>query len=148
MKFSQAAVKLVQDAESCVLKAYPDPGTGGDPWTVGWGHTGPEVVPGYEITQAEADADLWDDMKEAEETVNSMVEAPLNQNQFDALVSFVYNIGGDQFSRSTMRRMLNGGKYNEAAEQFPIWNRGGGKVLGGLVKRRAAEKALFLKEPP
>lgn len=139
---------IVKDFEKCVLQAYPDPGTGGDPWTVGWGHTGPEVKAGYSVTQEKADADLMGDMQESEECVNSMVDAPLTQNQFDALVSFVFNIGGRQFSTSTMLRLLNGGRYAEAAQQFRVWNRGGGKVLGGLVRRRAAEQALFLKESP
>lgn len=144
MTISDAAVDLVKSCEGCVLHAYPDPGTDGDPWTVGYGHTGPEVKPGYVVDQDQADADLRADMQSAADGVNAAVSVSLAQNQFDALVSFVFNVGQRNFQNSTLLRELNFGQYAKAADQFLVWNKGGGGVLPGLVKRRAAERALFL----
>jgi GH24 family phage-related lysozyme (muramidase) len=97
------------------------------------------------ITQAEADERLRDDLGDAEAAVERLVTVPLNPNEHAALVSLVFNIGSGAFSHSTLLRLLNGGNRAGAARQFKRWNRGGGKVLNGLVKRRAAETALFLK---
>jgi len=148
MNISNRAIDLVKTCEGCVLHAYPDPGTGGDPWTIGVGHTGPEVHAGLVITQEQADADLAADMQTAAHGVNDAVSVTLTQNQFDALVSFVFNIGLRNFQNSTLLRLLNGGNYAAAADQFPVWNKGGGGVLPGLVKRRAMERALFLTPEP
>jgi lysozyme len=142
---SDNAYDIIKASEGLRLEAYPDPGTGGDPWTIGYGHTGPEVKPGYVIDQRRADAYLVKDAQWAADAVNDAVDVDLNQNQFDALVSFVFNVGKDAFDKSTMRRLINAKDFNRAADQFPIWNKGGGRVLPGLVARRARERQLFLK---
>ena len=85
------------------------------------------------------------DLKKFESTVNSAVTVPINQNQFDALVSLAYNIGTGAFKESTLLKKLNLGDYKAAAAQFAVWNRGGGKVMQGLVNRRAVERKLFEK---
>ncbi|MNH36694.1 Lysozyme RrrD [compost metagenome] len=84
-------------------------------------------------------------MKRFEPEVERLITSPLNQNQWDALVSFTYNLGAANLESSTLRRLLNAGNYASAAEQFPRWNKAGGKVLAGLVRRRAAERDLFLE---
>lgn len=146
MNVSQRGIDLVKSFESCRLTAYPDPGSAdGKPWTIGWGTTR-GVREGMTITQQEADLLFLEDINAFAKSVTWMVEVPLNQNQFDALVSFVYNIGTTQFANSTIRRMLNEGDYEGAAGQFGRWVKGAsGEALPGLVRRRAAEKALFLE---
>jgi lysozyme len=131
--------------EGCVLKAYPDPGTGGAPWTCGWGSTGPDIKPGTVWTQAQADSRLNADLARAGLVVNSLVHIYLTQSQLDALADFVYNVGAGNFRSSTLLRKLNAGDTNGAAAEFDRWVYANGKQLSGLVKRRAAEKALFLK---
>ena len=139
---------LIKHFESCELKAYDD---GGGVWTIGWGHT-KGVKRGDTCTQAEADAWLLEDLVDAERAVHILVKAPINQHQYDALVSFAFNVGGDIDSDaiaeglgdSTLLRKLNGGDYVGAAQEFPKWNKDNGRVLQGLVRRRAAEQNLFL----
>jgi lysozyme len=142
VKISAQGLAITKAHEGCKLKAYLD--TGGV-WTIGYGHTR-GVKPGDTCTQAQADAWLLEDMAVAQFDVNDRVKVTLNQNQFDALASFVFNIGGDQFRTSTLLRKLNEGDYAGAAEQFPRWIHDNGKVINGLVARRADEKALFLAE--
>lgn len=98
-------------------------------------------------TEEEAVALLAIDLIERENDVQQLVKVPLTQGWFDALVSFVFNVGKGNFETSTLRKKLNEGKYEEAAEQFKYWNKGGGKVQPGLVKRRAAEKQLTTIPP-
>lgn len=141
-QINDAGLKIIQDFESLRLTAYLD--TGGVP-TIGWGHTA-QVKLGQTITYEKAVEFLRQDVKDAEYEVNVAITSPLTDNQFSALVSFVFNIGGTQFARSTMRRLLNAGKYQEAAEQFARWNKDNGKVLNGLIRRRKAERDLFLRE--
>jgi lysozyme len=137
-------VRLIKESESLRLTAYQD---AVGIWTIGYGHTGPDVTPGKTITREQADALLRSDVGSAESDVRRLVKVPLSSNQFSALVSFVFNVGAGPtgFGGSTMLRLLNQGDYAGAADQFPRWNKAGGKVLQGLVKRRAAERALFLK---
>lgn len=150
----------IKGHEGFSLVAYPDPaspkakakragkphaGLSGSPWTVGWGHTGPEVVEGYTVTLAKAEEDLSSDLRTAEGYVNKLVKVKLTQNQFDALVSFVYNVGGGNFQSSTLLAKLNAGDYAGAAEQFKRWNKAKGEVLAGLVTRREEERVLFLR---
>lgn len=114
--------------------------------TIGYGHllTPAERLAGLRyVTEAEATRLLASDVATAEAAVNSLVKVPLTQNQFDALVSFVYNVGSGAFSRSTMLKRLNAGDYAGAADQFKVWRLAGGKVVQGLVNRRTAEAALF-----
>lgn len=144
MRTSDQGIALLHHFEGCRLEAYPDPGTGGDPWTIGWGDTGPDVVPGLVITQAEADRRFADRLaREFEPGVLAAVRVPLTQHQFDALVSLAYNIGLAALNRSTLLRKLNTGDYVGARAQFGRWTRAGGRAMRGLQRRRAAEAAMF-----
>lgn len=145
MNPSEACYTLIKRFEGCRLDAYPDPATGGDPWTVGWGHTGPEVKKGYSILQQIADAYLVKDVQDFADEVNEMLEdRKVTQGQFDALVSFCYNLGPTNLRKSTLLRKLRDGDVRGAASQFMSWTHAAGKQLPGLVKRRAAEEQLFL----
>ncbi|MEJ0003475.1 MAG: lysozyme [Pararobbsia sp.] len=115
----------------------------GAPWTGGWGHTGPDVHYGMDITRELADAWLRADIVVAEAAVKRWVKVPLTQGEYDALVDFVFNVGAGNFRRSTLLRKLNAGDKDGAMAEFARWNRAGGVVLGGLVKRREAECMLF-----
>lgn len=151
MKVSPCGVAVLHHYEQCRLDAYPDPATGGAPWTIGWGHTGADVHPGLVWTQALADAVFLEDLQRFEREVNSLVHVPLTQGRFDALVSFAYNVGSDidaddkaeGLGDSTLLRAVNGGLWVKAAGQFPLWNKGNGKVMRGLTRRRYSEQALF-----
>lgn len=149
MKVSAAGRKAIAGHEGVRLTAYPDPATGGEPWTIGVGHTSaagaPKVTKGMTITAAQCDEILSRDLATFEDAVEDSVAVPLNQNQFDALVSLAFNIGAGAFGRSTLVKKLNAGDYQGAADQFTVWNKAAGKVMKGLVTRRAAERALFLK---
>lgn len=136
---SPEGLRIIKEAEGLRLKAYQD--TGGV-WTIGYGHTGPDVKPGQVITEAVADALLVEDVREAEIAVEKLFPVT-NQNQFDALVSFTFNLGGGQVGESTLRRLHNEGDYAGAKAQFARWRFDNGKELAGLVKRRAAEAALY-----
>ena len=118
-------------------------------WTVGYGSTtgsdGGPVDPDMEpITEVHADDLLGRDLEASERWVDSLVKKPLSEIQFSVLVSFTFNVGAGEFQRSTLRMKLNRGEYLGAADEFPKWRRAGGRILAGLVRRRAAEKALFL----
>ncbi|WP_374424977.1 lysozyme [Chromobacterium sp.] len=141
MKTSDAGVTLVKSSEGLKLVAYKCPA---GIWTNGYGHTGPDVTPGQVITQAQADALLARDLSRFETGVTRLVKVPLNQNQFDALVCFSFNLGLGALQGSTLLRLLNAGDYAGAAAQFLRWNKAGGKELPGLTRRRAAEQAMFL----
>lgn len=143
-RINQAGLELIKAAEGCEFTAYPDPGTGGDPWTIGYGHTGPEVKPGLTITQAIANAYLALDCAKFEKAVSGMVTIPVTDNQFSALVSFAYNVGPGNLKASTLLKKLNAKDIPGAADEFLKWNKAAGKVLAGLTKRREAERKLFL----
>ncbi|CAI1003581.1 TPA: lysozyme [Serratia fonticola] len=143
LKTSQRGIALIKSFESLELKAYPDPGTGGKPFTIGWGHT-KGVKPGDRITEQQAETFLAEDLAVFELTVNSAVKVPVTQNQFDALVSLAFNIGGANFAGSTLVKKLNAGDPRGAADQFLRWKFADGKEMRGLVRRRAAERELFL----
>lgn len=142
MNISQKGIDLIKNFEGCRLIAYKCPA---GIWTIGYGHTGADVTAGLKITQEEAEKILKQDLLVHCNNVFSMVRVPLTQNQFDALVSFEYNVGYGNFKSSTLLKLLNDKKYTDAAEQFEKWVYAGGKKLAGLIKRRAAEKALFLQ---
>lgn len=155
MKISSKGLGVIKFYESCRLKAYPDPGTGGAPWTIGWGHTGPEVVPGLVWTQEQADAQLLLDVASRESAVFSAF-GPLPQGQFDALVSFLFNVGPGRKNvkdglfmlksgqPSTLCRLTKAGDTVGASKQFKLWNKAAGKVMNGLTKRRESERQLFI----
>ncbi|MGP9557228.1 lysozyme [Psychrobacter sp. AOP7-A1-24] len=143
---SDKGIELLKDSEGLRLKAYQD--TGGV-WTIGYGHTsaagGMKVYPGLTITRAQAEQLLRDDLaRMTYPVIDDLVKVPLTQGQFDALCSFIYNLGATQVSTSTLLKRLNQGKYNEAASQFKRWKYDNGVVQKGLVIRRAKEEALFL----
>ncbi|SDH08832.1 lysozyme [Paraburkholderia phenazinium] len=143
MQVSPNGIALTKKFESCRLTAYPDPGTGAEPWTCGWGSTGPDITQGTVWTQAQADSRLEEGLNRAGQAVNGLVHVVVNQNQFDSLCDFVYNVGAGNFRSSTLLRLLNAGDFAGAAQQFARWNLAAGHVLPGLVARRAAEQALF-----
>jgi lysozyme len=139
MHVSQVGINLIKVAEGLDLKAYQD--TGGV-WTIGVGHTGPDVHAGLVITEARADELLRRDLTTAEDAVRRLFPTT-TQNQFDALVSFTFNLGEGQVAGSTLRRKHNAGDYDGARAEFGRWNKDNGKVLNGLTKRRAAEAKLY-----
>lgn len=142
-------IKLIQQFEGLArqradgkIAAYPDPGTGGAPWTIGWGATGQGIGPGTVWTRERADARLAADLERyAADVVRALGAAPTSQRQFDALVSFHYNTGA--IARATLTRKHIAGDFRGAAAEFSRWNRAGGRVLAGLTRRRAAERALY-----
>lgn len=140
MNISKAFLDKLKQHEKLMLKAYMP--TKNDVWTIGYGHT-KGVTEGMTITEAEAEAFLRSDLEWAEKAVSRNVSVALNQYQFDALVSFVFNIGESNFKKSTLLRELNNGNYEAAAQQFKRWNKQKGKVLKGLTIRRAQEAEHF-----
>lgn len=143
-RINEAGLALIKEFEGLRLTSYRCPA---GVWTVGWGSTGPHVVPGMTITEEEAETLLRDDLRRFEEGVEQLVEVPLNDNQFAALVSFAFNLGLGALSGSTLLRLLNEGDYASVPAQLARWNKAGGKVLAGLSRRREAEGKLWSKEP-
>ena len=145
MKTSDAGIALITEFEGLVLTAYPDPGNPetGEPWTIGYGHT-KGVRRGDTCTKMLALAWLREDLAESEDAVDRLVKVDLAQHEFDALVSFTFNCGAGALMRSTLLRKLNAGDRAGAAAEFDEWVNGASGPLPGLVRRRAAEKALFL----
>ena len=131
---------LIKKFEGCELKAYQ---CSAGVWTIGYGHT-KDVVEGMKITQEQAEQMLVDELHEYESYINKYVTVALSQNQFDALVSWVYNLGPANLSASTMLKVLNSGEYEDVPAQMKRWNKAGGKVLEGLIRRREAEACLFV----
>lgn len=139
----EAGLALIKSFEGLRLEKYKD---AVGKWTIGYGHL---ILPNESfprpITEAEAEALLRADLQMTERGVHKLVTVDLNQNQFDALVSFTFNLGAGNLQTSTLLKLLNQGQYAQAADQFPRWNKAGGKVLAGLTRRREAERGLFLK---
>lgn len=146
---STVGVELIQRFEGCARKlpdgrfaAYPDPGTGGAPWTIGWGATGPNIGPGTVWSQTQCDTRLIEDIaRHASDVDRVLGDAATKQAQFDALASFHYNTGA--IGRATLTKRHKAGRLEDARNEFPRWNRAGGRVLKGLVRRRAAEAELY-----
>ena len=141
MKTSILGLNLIKSFEGVRLLAYKCPA---GILTIGYGHTGSDVTKGKTITLNEAENLLKKDLKKYESAVNNSVKVPLNQNQFDALVSWTYNVGVGAMANSTLLKKLNAGLYHEVPTQLKRWNKASGKVLSGLVRRREAESALFI----
>tara|TARA_R110002167_G_scaffold124730_1_gene304393 strand:- start:865 stop:1323 length:459 start_codon:yes stop_codon:yes gene_type:complete len=139
MKTSSVGIDLIKEFEGCELKAYR---CSGDVLTWGYGHTR-YVVEGEEITQEQADNLLIKDIESFEHQVNRLIDVEVNQNQFDALISWTFNLGCGSLKSSTLLKVLNAGDYDNCAEQILRWDKAGGKVLAGLTRRRKAEAALF-----
>lgn len=175
MRYSKTGLALTERFEGCYLHAYPDPASplakelqarklwantlatgvippgllklSGAPWTIGDGHTGPEVRYGLTWTQDQADAQLLADVAGAEAAVNRLVTTPLTQAEFDALVDFVFNVGVGNFAGSSMLRYLNAGNHAAAANEFQKWDMAAGQHVAGLLRRRLAEAAEFKGVP-
>lgn len=144
MKIGKDGINLIKQFEGCRLEAYLCPA---NVWTIGFGHTH-GVSKGQQITEHQAEQLLIEDLREFERHVSRLVTVPLTQEQFDALVSFTFNLGPAALAGSTLLRLLNQGKYVDAAEQFMRWNKARNRdgelvALPGLTRRRKAEQDLF-----
>ncbi len=144
---SSEGLNLIKGFEGKRLTSYDD---GVGIWTIGYGTikypNGVRVKKGDTCTERQAETYLKNDLNRFEVAINKLVKVPLSQNQFDALASFTYNLGETNLANSTLLKKLNKGDYQGAADQFLVWNKAGGKVMKGLVRRREAERALFLKK--
>lgn len=143
LKTNQAGLTLIKSFESLSLDAYKCPA---GIWTVGYGHTGEDVYEGIQITEEDAETLLQSDLCDAEAAVNDCVSININGNQFSSLVSFVFNCGAYAFRKSTLLKKINAGDKYGAADEFLRWSKAGGRVLKGLLRRREAERALFMAE--
>ncbi len=140
LRYSERGYALTRSFEGLRLTAYQDQvGV----WTIGYGHTGPEVHGGMLLTEDQAEILLHSDIAAAVACVNRAVTAPITQCQFDALVDFVFNLGCGRLLGSTLLRHINSGECDLAAPQFLLWDHAGGVVVQGLLTRRQAEMALF-----
>lgn len=146
-RINDRGLAILKGHEKCVLRAYRDQGKLGGVWTIGWGHTGPEVVEGLFWTQEEADSALLSDLETAERAVSSYVHRVLNENQFSALVDFTFNEGVGTFFESSILLLLNQGDFAQACDHLALYDKmhvGGVKVPSAdLARRRAEEQALF-----
>jgi lysozyme len=133
-------IALIKSFEGLELRAYKCPA---DVLTIGYGSTGPHVKPNMVITEKQAEDLLRQDLVRFERAVTRLVTVPISQNQYDALVSFTFNLGEGNFSRSTLLKRVNARDFSGAQKEFAKWNRAGGIVLAGLTRRRAAEAKLF-----
>lgn len=148
-RIGPAGIALIKQFEGCArrlpdgrFEAYPDPGTGAEPWTIGWGATGKGIQPGTIWTQAECDARLERDLaRYAADVARAIGTAQTSQHQFDAMVSFHYNTGA--IARATLTKLHKAGDFKGAEAEFGKWVHAGGKRLNGLARRRAAEAALY-----
>lgn len=152
MKTSRDGIELIKRWEGCRLKAYPDPATNGEPYTIGYGLTSAAgivpVVKGMTITQQQADDYLVQSLVKYEAAVMKALTRSPSQPQFDAMTSLCYNIGPGSFAKSSVVKKFNKGDIPGAADAFLLWNKAGGKVMQGLVNRREAERAMFLRAAP
>ena len=141
MRTNRRGIALIQEFESCRLRAYLCPA---GVWTVGFGATGPDVYQGLVWTQEQADERFTRDLQRFERDVESLLTFEPTSNEFSAMVSFAYNVGVNALAKSTLLRKFNAGDIEGAANEFLRWNKAGGKVLDGLTRRREAERDLFL----
>lgn len=145
MRASENGINLIKQFEGCRLTAYQD---SVGVWTIGYGWTQPvdgkPIAKDMIITQQKANQLLTEGVAQYEKGVTNLVTVQLNQNQYDALVDFAYNLGVNALKGSTLLKKLNAGDYYGAANEFTKWNKAGGKELAGLTRRREAEKSLFL----
>jgi lysozyme len=136
MRTSQKGIARIKSFEGLRLKSYQD--------SVNVYGTTRGIGPGMTITTEQAERMLMNDIARFEPELDALVKVPLSKNQWDAMMSFIYNLGGANLGSSTLLNLLNAGDYSAAADQFPRWNKAGGQVLAGLTKRRAAERQMFL----
>lgn len=140
---NQATIDLIKRNEGCVLHSYQD---SVGVWTIGYGHTGDDVVPDMWITQERAEALLRADLETFQDGVDDLLAdgVETSDNQYGAMVSLAYNVGLGNFAHSSVIRSHNARAYQQAADAFLLWNKAGGHVLGGLARRRREERALYL----
>ena len=142
LETSESMIAVIKKFEGLRLKAYKCPA---GVQTIGYGHTrNYPFSTNYKITEEQAEKFLHEDLKKFENSIKKLVKVPLSQCQFDALVSFTFNVGATNFKNSTLLKYLNNGEYSLAAEQFERWIYSNGKKLDGLQTRRKAEKEIFL----
>lgn len=154
MKLGPKGIALIQKWEGYAkdigagrVQAYPDPATGGAPWTIGWGSTGPDIQEGTIWTQAKAKAHFLEHVEQfAAGVARNIGGAATTQDQFDAMVSLAYNVGLANFAGSTLLKKHKAGDHAGAAAEFARWNRAAGKVMTGLTNRRADEARLYRGE--
>lgn len=147
--------KLIQEFEGFEkvlpdgnVRSYPDPGTGGDPWTIGWGSTGPDIKRGTVWTKEQCLARFRQHLAEFAAKVTKLIgNAPTTQSQFEAMVALCYNVGPANFGSSTLLKKHKAGDFKGAAAEFSRWNKAAKKVMPGLTRRRAAEAALYSERP-
>jgi lysozyme len=142
--YSDNGLELTKSFEGLRLEAYQDVG---GVWTIGYGHTGPDLLAGMKISQADADAMLRADLSVAVACVSRGVTEKISQAQFDAMTDFCFNVGRGNFLQSSLLRKVNVGDFEGAAAQFLLWVNAGGKRVEGLERRRQAERAMFLATP-
>lgn len=138
------ATSLAKQFEGCKLQAYPDPISGGDPWTIGYGATGNGIARGTVWTQQQADTDLQNRMTAIGARIDEIVTQAIADEQKGALCDFAYNLGLGSLQKSTLLKLLNSGDVQGAADQFMVWDMADGHVVPGLETRRDAERALFI----
>ncbi|MCG3463745.1 lysozyme [Xenorhabdus bovienii] len=143
MEISENGINKIKSYEGLRLHAYPDPATGAEPWTIGYGHTR-GVKPEQIITEQQAETFLHEDLIPIYAEIQRVVKVPLTQGQFDALCSFIFNLGIGNFIHSTLLKKLNLADYQGAAEEFLKWDRADGRVLADLRVRRASEQKMFM----
>jgi lysozyme len=142
---NREALELIKNWEGCKLKAYPDPGSkDGLPWTIGYGHT-KGVKKGMKIGPEQAEEFLIEDLKVAEAVIAKYIKVNLNENQYGALVSFIHNLGEEQFVEGSVDNYINENKLDSVPDRLKLYNKNDGKVMKGLVNRRADEIALWSK---
>lgn len=141
-KINQKGLDLIKTFEGLKLSSYDD---GVGVWTIGYGHTR-NIRPEMTISKEQAELYLQEDLERFEKAVSRLVKVQLTDNQFSALVAFVFNIGDGAFAYSTLLKLLNEARYHAAAQQFLRWDKAQGKVLPGLTRRRGAEMRLFLQK--
>lgn len=150
MTYSKKGLELTESFEAAkgpVLVAYADHLAKGIP-TVGWGHTGKNVVVGAVWTRQQCEDALANDIHWAANVVSNLVHVSLTQGEFDALVDFVFNVGSGNFASSTLLKLLNNHEFAQAALEFEKWDKAHGVVVAGLLRRRWAERDLFNSDPP
>lgn len=145
MLWLDCACALIKEVEGCRLKAYPDPATGGAPWTIGYGATGPLITKDTMWTQDQADLDLRNRVLVLGAAIDYLVKVPLSPESKAALISFAYNVGRRAFATSTLLKRLNAGDIIGAAGEFDHWHLANGIENKGVTNRRNKEQALFLK---
>jgi lysozyme len=143
MHYDNEGMELTESFEGLSLTSYQD---SKGVWTIGWGHTGKDIVEGLTWTRDQCEVALGNDIYFAVQVVNNLVTRQITQYQFDALVDFTFNCGPENFRKSTLLLLVNAGNNIGAEGEFDKWVRAGGKVLSGLVKRRAAESQFYMRE--